>query len=232
MHLSATSLSKLINAACCHLFSPATHSSTVCIASAICPWGSSIRHAKVKTAYCHLEWLNVYQTPRCTSSPYGIWIWHPLRESIPFFVSVCLLLKSYSTTLLSLVTLKVHVEWTHTRRGGRMSSFITCSGCKASQRLGKFRVSACLANTSWKSLGDRPLTKPDRRLTGKMSKAYRCKDTRSHCGSVLCVSTRWIWISALLSVCLSTLFSVLLNWTGPIVCQRHKVWFRVKPSYV
>lgn len=116
--------------------------------------------------------------------------------------------------------------------GGRLSSYITCSGYKVSQHLGKFQVSACLANTSWKSLGDRPLTKPDRRLTGKMPKAYRCKDTRSHCGSVLCVSTRWIWISALLSMCLSTLFSVLLNWTGLIVCQRHKVWFRVKPSYV
>lgn len=123
-------------------------------------------------------------------------------ESTPFFIGVCLLLKSYSTTLLSLITLKVHVEWTHTLRGGRMSSFITCSGYKVSQHLGKFQVSACLADTSWKSLGDRPLTKPDRCLTRKMPKACRCKDTRSRCGSVLCVSTRWIWIPASLSMCL------------------------------
>lgn len=59
---------------CCPL------SSTVCITSKISPWGSSIRHAKVKTSYCHLEWCNVYQTRRYTLA-YGIWIWRALRQT-------------------------------------------------------------------------------------------------------------------------------------------------------
>lgn len=60
---------------CCPL------SSTLRIASKIYPWGSSIRHAKVKTPYCHLEWLNVYQARRYTLA-YGIGNWHPLRETL------------------------------------------------------------------------------------------------------------------------------------------------------
>lgn len=60
---------------CCPL------SSTLRIASKIYPWGSNIRHAKVKTSYCHLEWLNVYQAHRYTLA-YGIGTWHPLTETL------------------------------------------------------------------------------------------------------------------------------------------------------
>ena len=95
-------------------------SSTVCIASNIPPRGSSIRHAKVKTSYCHLAWLNVYQAP----SPY-LNIWNPDVTSIErdfegAFVSssVC---RHYcrltQIIVLSLVTLKVRGERTHSFRG-------------------------------------------------------------------------------------------------------------------
>ncbi len=46
-------------------------SSTVCIASKISPRALSIRHAKVKTSYCHLAWLNVNQA-RLNTLTYGI----------------------------------------------------------------------------------------------------------------------------------------------------------------
>lgn len=55
-------------------------SSTVCITTKIPPWGSSIRHAKVKMPHCHLEWCNVYQARHYTLA-YGIWNWRALRQT-------------------------------------------------------------------------------------------------------------------------------------------------------
>lgn len=104
-------------------------SSTVWAASKISPRGSSIRHAKVKTSYCHLEWLNVYQGRRNTLT-YGIWTWHPL----PVTLKEYLYLHQYACVaakLLNNAAAACHPEGacrmnalTHRER---MSSFITCS---------------------------------------------------------------------------------------------------------
>lgn len=104
-------------------------SSTVWAASKTSPRGSSIRHAKVKASYCHLEWLNVYQGRRYTST-YGIWTWHPLpmtlKENLYLHQYACVAAK-----LLDNAAVACHPEgaWrrnTFTHRE-RMSSFITCS---------------------------------------------------------------------------------------------------------
>lgn len=114
-HLAKTTLHAVI----CFLL--LSLSPTLRIASKIYPWGSSIRHAKVKTSYCHLEWLNVYQARRCTLA-YETGLWHPLRETLteywnPQWCGLYALMQSYSTILQSLVTLKARVEWTHSLRG-------------------------------------------------------------------------------------------------------------------
>lgn len=82
--------------------------------------------------------------------------------------------------LLSLVTPKVHGEWTHSIQRERMSSFITCSWYKVSQWLSNFQVSACLANTSWKSLWNRQLKNKTSAQQGKCQKPTGAPQENTH----------------------------------------------------
>lgn len=113
-------------------------SSTVCITYQIFPRGLSIRHAKVKTSYCHLAWLNVYQARLYTYISIHMESgrdshWERL-ERVFASLSACMCYQKVTQIiLLSLVTLKVHGEQTQSFRGGRMSSFITCSRYQVSQ---------------------------------------------------------------------------------------------------